>query len=278
MTDEFNESDVIKQAQDEVSPEALKATHDLLASFGQPKSRRWLMRGAAVLGASATMASATALTALPLQAAASTHASVVTDIFSLAATAETLAVTFYNNGIEHATKLGFSHSALAAMKSFAREEDIHRSFFIANGGKVSTSVFSFPDGEDTFESLHAFIETQQQLEVVFDSAFLLAVKVFAGLKGGAPLAQIAAQIAAVEQGHLAVGRYIGGFVPAEPYTFTPVLFTALSQIVPAVQAAGYLSPAKDNRFEYHHAQAAFTVDNEPSGQTVLNATPPRDSD
>lgn len=278
MTDRFNESDLIKQAQDEVSPEALKATHDLLASFGQPQSRRWLMRGAAALGASATLAGATALTALPLQAAASTHAGVVTDIFSVAATAETLAVTFYNNGIEHAHRLGLSRSALAAMKSIAREEDIHRSFFIANGGQVSTEVFSFPDGEDTFESLRAFIETQQQLEVVFDSAFLLAVKVFAGLKDGASLAQIAAQIAAVEQGHLAVGRYIAGFVPAEPYTFTPVLFTALSQIVPAVKAAGYLSPTKENRFRYHHAEAAFTVDNEPSGKTALNATPPRDND
>ena len=278
MTDEFNDSDVIKRAQDEVSPEALQATHDLLASFGQPKSRRWLMRGAAVLGASATMAGATALTALPLQAAASTHAGIVTDIFSVAATAETLAVTFYNHGIEHANELDLSWSARAAMKSIAREEDIHRSFFIANGGKVATNMFSFPDGEDTFKSLRAFIETQQQLEVVFDSAFLLAVKVFAGLSGGAPLAQIAAQIAAVEQGHLAVGRYIGGFVPAEPYTFTPVLFTALSQIVPAVTAAGYLSPQGDNRFQYHHAEAAFTVDNEPSGKTVLNASPPRDSE
>lgn len=278
VTDEINDADVIKRAHDDVSPEALKATGDLLTSFGQPRSRRWLMRGAATLGATATLASATAMTALPLHAAAANHEGIVTDIFSVAATAETLAVTFYNTAIAHAERLGLSWGALAAVKSFAREEDIHRSFFIAHGGTVATSVFSFPDGEDTFLNLRAFIETQQQLEVVFDSAFLLAVEVFAGLPNGAPLAQIAAQIAAVEQGHLAVGRYIGGFVPAEPYTFTPVLFTALSQIVPTVQAAGYLSPRGDNRFEYHPAREAFTVDNEPSGKTVLNATPPHDND
>jgi len=278
MTDEINESDLIKRAHDEVSPEALQATHNLLASFGQPRSRRWLMRGAAAMGATATLAGATALTALPMQAAAANHEGIVTDVFSVAATAETLAVTFYNHGIANAEKLGLSWSALAALKSFGREEDIHRSFFISHGGQVSTTVFSFPDGEDTFTNLRAFIETQQQLEVVFDSAFLLAVKVFAGLTGGAPLAQIAAQIAAVEQGHLAVGRYIGGFVPAEPYTFTPVLFTALNQIVPAVQAAGYLSPSGENRFEYHPAGAAFTVDNLPSDTTVLNAAPPHDHD
>lgn len=272
---EINEADVIERAHNEVPEETLRATTDLLESFGQPRSRRWLMRGAAAVGASATLAGAAAMTALPLQAAASTNMSVVTDIFSLAATAETLAVTFYNNGIEHAEELGLSGAALAAFKSFAREEDIHRSFFIANGGKVATDNFSFPAGEETFESRRIFIETQQQLEVVFDSAFLLAVKVFAGLSNGAPLAQIAAQIACVEQGHLTVGRYIGGFVPAEPYTFTPVLFTALDQIVPAVTAAGYLSPRTGNNYDYHAAESAFTVDNTPSGKTVLNATPPR---
>jgi len=279
-TDEMHDSDLIKRAHDEVSPEALQATQDLLASFGQPRSRRWLMRGAAALGATATLASATALTALPLQAAAKTHSSVTTDIFSIAATAETLAVTFYNHAIANAGQLGLSWSALAAVKAFAREEDIHRSFFIANGGVVSTTHFSFPDSKDTFTRKRSFIETQQQLEVVFDSAFLLAVKVFAEMSGGAPLAQIAAQIAAVEQGHLAVGRYIGGFVPAEPYTFTPILFTSLSQIVPTVQSAGYLSPDEpggDNRFEYHPAAVVFTADNAPGDTTVLNATPPKDN-
>src|SRR6185437_11631144 len=123
-TDEMHDSDLIKRAHDEVSPEALQATQDLLASFGQPRSRRWLMRGAAALGATATLASATALTALPLQAAAKTHSSVTTDIFSIAATAETLAVTFYNHAIANAGQLGLSWSALAAVKAFAREEDI----------------------------------------------------------------------------------------------------------------------------------------------------------
>lgn len=227
------------------------------------------------MGAGASLAAAAALTALPVHAAAESS-SVVGEILTIAATAETLAVTFYNNGISHASRLGLGGAALAAVKAFAREEDIHRSFFIANGGKVEASTFSFPDADDTFLSLRAFIETQQQLEVVFDSAFLLAVKIFAGLSGGAGLAQIAAQIAAVEQGHLAVGRYIGGFVPAEPYTFTPVIFTSLSQIVPAVKAAGYLSPHKDNEYEYHHAQVVFTVDNTPSDKVVLNANPPHE--
>lgn len=279
-TDEMRDSDLIQRAHDEVAPETLQATQDLLASFAQPRSRRWLMRGAAALGATATLASATAMTALPLQAAAKKHSSVTTDIFSVAATAETLAVTFYNNGIANARQLGLSWSALAALKAIAREEDIHRSFFIANGGVVATDLFSFPDSKDTFTSKTRFFTTQQQLEVVFDSAFLLAVKVFADMGGAAALAQISAQIAAVEQGHLAVGRYIAGFVPAEPYTFTPVLFTDLSQIVPTVQSAGYLSPdaeGGDNRFEYHPAEEVYTADNSPSDTTVLNASPSRDS-
>lgn len=265
-------TDEIKRARDETPQEALQATQDLLASFGQPRSRRWLMRGAVVGAASVSLASAAALTGAPVFAAAS-NTSVVKEIFSLAATAESLAVTFYNNGIANAGKLGLHGSALAAVRSFAREEDIHRSFFIANGGVPATLEFSFPKADDTFENLRTFIETQQQLEVVFDSAFLLSVKIFAGLSSGATLAQIAAQIAAVEQGHLAVGRYIGGFVPAEPYTFTPVLFNNLNEIVPTVKAAGYLSPVSGNRFGYHPAKAAFTVDNTPGGQVVLNANP-----
>ena len=266
--------DVIKRAHDEVPPEALQATENLLASFRGPWSRRSLLRSAALGGASATLAGAAALTALPIHTAAASE-SVVTEIFSVAATAETLAVTFYNNGIANAWRLGLHGAALAAVKAFAREEDIHRSFFIANGGKVATNLFSFPCASSTFSSLTTFIQTQQQLEVVFDSAFLLAVKVFAdlGFEGHATLAQVGAQIACVEQGHLAVGRFIGGFVPAEPYTFTPVLFTSLSQIVPTVEAAGYLSPKEGNRFEYHTAAEVFTVDNTPSGKTVLNATP-----
>jgi hypothetical protein len=259
----------IEQAKMEVSPEALQATEDLLASFEQPRSRRTLLRMAAI-GAGLSLAGSTALTALPVHAAAATS-STVSEIFSIAATAETLAVTFYHNSIVNAGALGLHGAALSAIKSIAREEDIHRSFFIANGGKVATDNFSFPRGQTTFTNLRIFVETQQQLEVVFDSAFLLAVKIFAGMSGGATLAQIAAQIACVEQGHLAVGRYIAGFVPAEPYTFAPVLFSDLSQIVPTVKAAGYLSPRSGNNFDYRPAPHAFTVDNTPSGKVVLNA-------
>lgn len=272
----LDDTDAINRAHDEVSPEALQATHDLLASFQQPRSRRWLMRGTLAGVGAATLASATALTGVPVFAAA--KQSTVQDVFSLAATAESLAVTFYNNGIANAHKLHLSWAAREALKSIAREEDIHRSFFIANGGTPATQTFSFPAGDDTFEHQRTFFETQQQLEVVFDSAFLLAVKIFAGLSDGATLAQIAAQIAAVEQGHLAVGRYIAGFVPAEPYVFAPVLFSSLSQIVPAVQAAGYLSPTTGNSYTYSHAEAAFVVDTTPGGTTVLNANPPTDHD
>lgn len=269
-------SEVIKRARDEVPPEALKATEDLLASFRRPQSRRRLLRGAA-LGTGASLAAMAALTALPVHAEAASS-SVVQEILTIAATAETLAVTFYNHGIRFADRLELEGAALDAVMSFAREEDIHRSFFIANGGQVLVNDFSFPAGDDTFQNRRVFFETQQQLEVVFDSAFLLAVKIFAGLGGssGPVLAQIGAQIAAVEQGHLAVGRYLAGFVPAEPYTFTPVLFTNLDQIVPTVKAAGYLSPRKGNFYNYYHAQGAFTVDNTPSGTVVLNAHPPRE--
>lgn len=268
--------DIVKRAHDEVPPAALAATDDLLASFQRPRSRRGLLRLAAIGAAGATAASlsaATAFTALPVHAEAASGG-VVAEILSLAATAESLAVTFYNNGIANHARLGINGWNLVSLQAIAYEEQVHRNFFIANGGKPATTTFSFPSGDDTFQNLTFFVETQQQLELVFDSAFLLAVKIFAQI-GSPSLAQIAAQIACVEEGHRVYGRIIQGTAPAENDVFQPIFFTSLSQIVPTVQAAGYLSPKPNNTFTYAPAPAVGGVLNHtPSGKQAVDDTPP----
>jgi hypothetical protein len=254
---------IVKRAHDEVPPEALSATDELLATFQRPRSRRGVLRLAALGAAGATAASlsaATALTALPVHAEAASGG-VVTEILSLAATAESLAITFYNNGIAAHAELGINGWNFDSLRAVAYEEQVHRNFFIANGGKPATTTFSFPAGEKTFDDLDTFIETQQQLELVFDSAFLLAVKVFAQI-GNPALAQIAAQIACVEEGHRVLGRILLGDAPAENNIFQPVFFSALSQIVPTVTAAGYLSPKPGNSFTYSPAPAVGGVLND----------------
>lgn len=264
-----NETYLTEKALAETPAESLKATDALLTSFTRTASRRNMLKGAIATAAGAAIASSPII-AGAVHAESLKNASLAGEIFTVAATAETLAVTFYNHALSNARALGLSGYFYEQMEAIAYEEDIHRSFFIANGGKVLTSTFSFPKGMATFESRRYFVETQQQLEAVFDSAFLLAVKAFAGA-GSSSLAQIAAQIACVEQGHLVVGRIFDWLFPAEPYVFAPVLFTSLGQIVPTVTSAGYLSPKKGNSFSYSHARREYVVDTTPGGKTVLNA-------
>lgn len=94
-----------------------------------------------------------------------------------------------------------------------------------------------------------FIATQQQLEGVFDSAFLAAVKEF-GLQGRPDLSQIAAQIACIESEHRALGRAIGGLVPADNWAFAPVLVAKVGDAPALVAKAGYLSPVDGNSYTY----------------------------
>ena len=87
----------------------------------------------------------------------------IADILTIARTAERLAVTFYTNGIAHADDLGIYGNDLEYLRAALVEEQIHELFFAANGGGILTSVFSFPHGPHTFNDLHTFIATQQQL-------------------------------------------------------------------------------------------------------------------
>lgn len=222
------------------------------------KSRRNLLKGA-VAGAAGVTGLAVAGSTL-LSQHASVHAAAaydpecvtpIVDILTIARTAERLAVTFYTNGLNHADRLGISYEDKQYIRAALIEEQIHENFFANAGAKAAlASTFSFPHGEETFENLKLFIETQQQLEGVFDSAFLAAVKEF-GLQGHPELSQIAAQIACIESEHRALGRAIGGYVPADNWAFTPVLIGKVGDAPALVAKAGYLSPKWGNSYTYH---------------------------
>jgi hypothetical protein len=174
----------------------------------------------------------------------------IVQILTIARTAEQLAVTFYSNGIANADKLGITGDDLAYLKAALVEEQIHQQFFTANGGQSLADTFSFPKGAQTFEDLKTFIETQQQLEGVFDSAFLAAIREFADM-GRPDLAQVAGQVACIEAEHRALGRAIGGLTPADNWAFTPVLIARVADAPQVVQDAGYLSPTSGNSYQYH---------------------------
>jgi hypothetical protein len=179
----------------------------------------------------------------------------IVSILTVARTAEQLAVTFYSNGIANADKLGITGDNLAYLKAALVEEQIHQQFFAANGGQSLATTFSFPKGASTFTDLNTFISTQQQLEGVFDSAFLAAIMEFAQL-GRPDLAQIAGQVACIEAEHRALGRAIGNLSPADNWAFTPVLITSVGAAPALVQQAGYLSPATGNSYTYHEVSTS----------------------
>ena len=201
--------------------------------------------GAGLLRSSAHAQATTTTTTTTTTAATETPVT----IFSIAATAERLAVTFYSNGVANAALLGLTGASLDAVKAFLIEEQIHELFFEANGGVALTSTFSFPQGPATFTSLANFIATQQQLEGAFDSAFIAAAYEFAAM-GNAAVARIAVQIAMIEEGHRTVGRFIGGLDPAEDNAFAPQLVPNVGAAAGVLKAAGYLSPVAGNTYTY----------------------------
>lgn len=234
-------------------------TSQLMTSLSSRRSRRTLLKGAAVGAVSATglgavgagllLHSGTPAHAAAASAAACSKVTPIPDIFTIARTAERLAVTFYSNGIAHADDLGLSGSFLEDIHAALIEEQIHEFFFRDAGGGVLTSTFSFPQGPDTFTNLNIFIATQQTLEGVFDSAFLSAIREFCQ-QGRADLAQIAGQVATIEAEHRALGRQIGNLIPADNWAFSPVLIPYVGAAPAIVKKAGFLSPRPGNSYSY----------------------------
>lgn len=265
----------------EETDEAKEATSNLLASLNTQRSRRTLFKGAIAAASGAAVVGAAVLyspaftSAKTLQASAQAHVQAkraqansanklkysgnaedsIVSILTVARTAEQLAVTFYSNGIANADKLGIKGEDLNYLKAALVEEQIHQQFLTANGGQSLAATFSFPKGPSTFTDLNTFISTQQQLEGVFDSAYLAAVMEFAQL-GRPDLAQIAAQIACIEAEHRALGRSIGGLSPADNWAFTPVLLTSVGAAPGVVTQAGYLSPTTGNSYAYQEASTS----------------------
>ena len=271
----------MKDSDNNISKE--EAYHNLMASFSKKSpTRRTLLKGA-FAATGVAVAGAGALSALPAhamvlgggwagsQAGAATAANAngnmkaltssnaTTDsavtILTVARTAEQLAVTFYTNGINNASKLGISGNNLDYLKAALIEEQIHQQFFAANGGQSLATTFSFPQGSTTFTDLNAFITTQQQLEGVFDSAFLAAIFEFAQM-GRPDLAQISGQIATIEAEHRALGRVIGNLTPADNWAFSPVLLASVGDAPALVTKAGYLSPTSGNSYTYQQVSTS----------------------
>lgn len=215
-------------------------------------TRRSFLAGSAMAAAGiAALGSPTVFAAGRRMSSTSSSPDSVKTILTVARTAEQLAVTFYSSGIKHHEKLRLHGKRLDILKAAVIEEQIHHDLFQKAGGDSLAVDFSFPHGEKTFRDLKTFIATQQQLEGVFDSAFLAAIKEFCEL-GQPGLAQLAGQVATIESEHRALGRFLAGDEPADNWTFAPVLLKSVGDAPALVKQAGYLNPRKGNSFTYHH--------------------------
>jgi hypothetical protein len=241
----------------------------LEASFNSRRTRGGFLKAAVATGAAAS--SLGLLTKLADAQTTATAADSIQTILNVAATAETLAVTFYTNGVTNAATLGLAGGALDDIKAALIEEQIHLNFFKAAGGVPAASTFSFPKGTATFSDLATFISTQQQLEGVFDSAFIAASYEFVQL-GHPELARVAVQIAMIESEHRALGRDIASDKnltldatmagvaspnPADNWAFAPQTIASVGAAPALVQAAGYLTPTGTNSFAFVDQTANF---------------------
>ena len=244
----------------DLSPESAKATSELLRSFNGPRSRRGLLKVAALGAGGMAIGASTILSAAPALASGLTKTKSNTsigDILSIAATAEALAVTMYTNAIKNLHALGITDSGdQKYLKAAVVEEQIHYNFLYANGGRPLTTTFSMPHGPNTFTRMGLFIDTLEELESDFIAAYLAAVKEFAE-QGQPGLAQIAAQIMGIEAEHRVLGRDIAGLTPADDLAYEAANLARVSDAVGALSSQGYLSPSGANTFKYAAAATTY---------------------
>lgn len=151
-------------------------------------------------------------------------------ILNLAATAETFACTHYYTALTEST-IPLTPQEVSTLKGFLDAELQHLEYLNANGAEALVSEFYTP--ENVFNDRQQFSMITEQAEFAFIGAYLAAVRRIAEL-GNPELATYAAQVAAVEQEHLALVRQIGGRRPNNQ-SLSRVPFFNVSDAVPVLQ-------------------------------------------
>jgi hypothetical protein len=144
----------------------------------------------------------------------------VTAFGNAAVGAERIGIAFYNNALGKVSPFGVpSDLAKGTLLNSAHriyfeaagnQEDTHRVVLRSLGLDFPFSVFRFPAG--TFDSAAAMLAFGEQLESVFISAYLGAIKVAASATNSF-IAETAAQIVGVECEHRVLIRDIAGEDP-----------------------------------------------------------------
>jgi Ferritin-like domain len=201
-------------------------------------SRRLFMKGAVGLGGGIAMASFAG--ALGVSAAEGDDDPQT--ILNLAATAETLAVTFYYSAIT-ARSFDLDPADEAYLKFALDAEQYHLDFLASQGGKSLANQFYVP--ANLLSDPGLFVQVGTTAETAFIGAYLAATRVF-GDKGLGKLAATTAQHACSEAQHLALTRDIGGLVPNNLALPLPIYYNvsnAVPTLAPFLQGgSGFIGP------------------------------------
>ncbi|MBV9713128.1 MAG: hypothetical protein JO011_19675 [Ktedonobacteraceae bacterium] len=225
------------------------------------KSRRKLLQGvlAGAAGLSVTSVAGLALASNGLGGLHIQNQSTTSDIktfFSILATGEALAQTFYSQAIAHQEDLELTREALFTLQAIRAEEQLHFSLAVSQGGVPATTHFSFPYGKATFRDGALFLKTQQQIEELTSGALLAWIKDTASM-GQPRLAQLGGQLMQVEGGHRVLGRVFRDTNPFANWGFAPVVVAHFTDVPSVVKAAGFLSPKQGNDFELRQIDPRF---------------------
>ncbi len=201
-------------------------------------SRRNLLKGSAALAGGIAMTSFAGV--LGVQAAEGNDDAQT--ILNLAATAETLAVTFYYNALT-AAQFSVEDDAVVYLKYALDAEKYHLDFLNSQGGKALTNKFYVP--ATLLSDPGVFIKVGADAETAFVGAYLAATRVF-GEAGAGTLAATTAQHACSEAQHLALIRDIGGLVPNNLALPSPIYYNvsnAVPTLAPFLQGgSGFIGP------------------------------------
>lgn len=207
-------------------------------SSGKLLSRRNMLKGTVGIGGGLALASF----AHAFGVSAAEGGDDPQTILNLAATAETLAVTFYHAAITGA-QFELDPADVVYLKYALDAEQYHLEFLQANGGRSLTNQFYVP--ANLLSDPGVFVQTGSNAETAFVGAYLAATRRFGDL-GLGRLAATTAQHACSEAQHLALTREIGGLVPNNLALPLPVYFD-VSNAVPTLApflngGSGFIGP------------------------------------
>jgi hypothetical protein len=166
----------------------------------------------------------------------------IATIANLAATAETLAVTFYYAAITGA-QFDIAEDDLGHMRLAMDAEQYHLDILGTLGGKSLTQQFYVP--ENVLSDANIFVQTGLAAETAFVAAYLAATRRIAEL-GNGKMAATTAQHACSEAVHLSLIREIGGLPPndiALPAAIYYNVSDAVPTLAPFLQGGtGFIGP------------------------------------